>query len=81
MSPLSVLEKEDEIYLEENSLLWKLNTQLVNADHVTVFEMLMYGVFFDWLLRRMENPPRLASGGVYEVTTHTYTQRSYFCAG
>ena len=42
--------------------MWKLKTQLVNAGHVTVFEMLMYGVVFDWLVCRMENPPGLASG-------------------
>lgn len=44
-----------------NSLMWKLNTQLVKADHMTTFELLMYGVCPDWLLCRMENPPRLAS--------------------
>ncbi len=42
------------------------------ADHVTIFIMLMYGVFFDWLLCRTENRPRLASSEYMRVA-HTHT--------
>lgn len=52
--------------------MWKLNTQLVKDDHMTRFEMLMYGVFFDWLTCRVENPPRLASSGCMRLP-HTHT--------
>lgn len=47
-----------EMYLEEKiPSFGNGSTQLVDAHHVTAFEMLMYGVFSDWMLCRKENPP------------------------
>lgn len=72
VSSLHILAIEMELYIEENSLMWKLNTQLVKADHMTTFQALMYGVCPDWLLCRMEDRPRLASSECMRLP-HTQT--------
>lgn len=72
VSSLHILEIEVELYIEENSLMWKLNTQLVKADHMTTFQPLMYGVCPDWLLCRMEDRPQFASSECMRLP-HTQT--------
>lgn len=61
-----------ELYFKENSLMCKLNIQLVKGDHVTIFKLLMYGAFLNWLACRMENPQRLAGRGCMRLL-HTHT--------